>query len=304
MSRAPRMLLLARYRACSMGTNPSATTFVAACATRDISMPGYAAIVHGAEEVLRASGYTLLLAITDERKERELELLRTFQRRRVDAVVMATSSEEDKELSKQIRELDIPVVLLDREKPNELDAVTIDHRRGIRAATEHLHGLGHTRIALLTGGPATRPGRERIAGFKEATAQFGKRASQASVRAGAFSAEFGFREASSLLSSPNRPTAIIAGGMAMLSGVLQAIRARGLSIPNDISVIAGADSDLAALATPAVTAIRWSGTDEGRMAVQLLLNRLTGNRNGPVQRVMLSTELITRESCAPPRETR
>jgi len=279
-------------------------TRTVACATRDISMPGYAAIVHGAEEVLRASGYTLLLAITDERKERELELLRTFQRRRVDAVVMATSSEEDKELSKQIRELDIPVVLLDREKPNELDAVTIDHRRGIRAATEHLHGLGHTRIALLTGGPATRPGRERIAGFKEATAQFGKRASQATLRAGAFSAEFGFREASSLLSSPNRPTAIIAGGMAMLSGVLQAIRARGLSIPNDISVIAGADSDLAALATPAVTAIRWSGTDEGRMAVQLLLNRLTGNRNGPVQRVMLSTELITRESCAPPRETR
>jgi LacI family transcriptional regulator len=279
-------------------------TRTVACATRDISMPGYAAIVHGAEEVLRASGYTLLLAITDERKERELELLRTFQRRRVDAVVMATSSEEDKELSKQIRELDIPVVLLDREKPNELDAVTIDHRRGIRAATEHLHGLGHTRIALLTGGLATRPGRERIAGFKEATAQFGKRASQATLRAGAFSAEFGFREASSLLSSPNRPTAIIAGGMAMLSGVLQAIRARGLSIPDDISVIAGADSDLAALATPAVTAIRWSGTDEGRMAVQLLLNRLTGNRNGPVQRVMLSTELITRESCAPPREKR
>lgn len=85
----------------------------------------------------------------------------------------------------------------------------------------------------------------------------------------------------------------------MLAGVLKAIRARGLSIPGDVSVIAGADSDLAALATPSVTAVRWSGTDEGRMAVQLLLNRL-GNRSAPVQRVMLSTELITRESCAPP----
>lgn len=80
----------------------------------------------------------------------------------------------------------------------------------------------------------------------------------------------------------------------MLSGVLQAVRARGLSIPHDVSVIAGADSDLAALATPSVTAVRWSGTDEGRMAVQLLLNRL-GNRNAPIQRVVLSTELITRE---------
>ena len=69
-------------------------------------------------------------------------------------------------------------------------------------------------------------------------------------------------------------------------------------------MIAGADSDLAALATPPITAVRWSGTDEGRMAVQLLLNRLGGNRKGPVQRVMLSTELITRESCAPPRSGR
>jgi LacI family transcriptional regulator len=279
-------------------------TKTVACATRDISMPGFGTIVNAAEEVLRASGYTLLLATTDERKERELDLLRILQQRRVDAIIMTTSSEDDAELSKQIKQLEIPIVLLDRERPAELDAVTIDHRRGVRAATEHLHGLGHTRIALLTGRPSMRPARERIAGFKDALAQLGKQGKDAIVRTGGFSAEFGFREASSLLSSPNRPTAIIAGGMAMLAGVLQAVRARGLSIPDDVSVIAGADSDLAALTTPAVTAIRWSGTDEGRMAVQLLLNRLGGNREGPVQRVMLSTELIPRASCAPPRGTR
>src|SRR5690242_14054445 len=90
-------------------------TRTVACATRDISMPGYAAIVHGAEEVLRMSGYTLLLATTEERQERELDLLRMFQQRRVDAIIIATSSEDDKELSKQMRQLDIPVVLLDRE---------------------------------------------------------------------------------------------------------------------------------------------------------------------------------------------
>jgi LacI family transcriptional regulator len=182
--------------------------------------------------------------------------------------------------------------------------VTLDHRRGIRAATEYLLGLGHARIALLTGRPSTRPARERIAGFKEAYAGVSKQANQGIVRTGGFTAEFGFREASSLLSAATRPTAIIAGGMGMLSGVLQAIRVHGLAIPEDISVIAGADTDLAALATPAITAVRWSGTDEGRMAVQLLLNRLGGNRKGPPQRVMLSTELITRGSCAPPRSTR
>ena len=114
------------------------TTRTVACATREISIPGYGAIVNAAEEVLRSRGYTLLLAITDERKERELELLRIFQQRRVDAIIMTTSSEEDAELSKRIKQLDIPVVLLDREIPQELDAVIIDHRRGICAATEYL----------------------------------------------------------------------------------------------------------------------------------------------------------------------
>ncbi len=274
-------------------------TRTVAFATRDISIPGFGAIVNAAEDSLRSHGYTLLLTMTDERKERELDLLRMFQQRRIDAVIMTTSNERDAELSKHITEVGIPIVLLDREIPPQLDAVMLDHRRGIRAATEYLHGLGHTRIALLTGNPSTRPARERIAGFKEASASLGKQARRGIVRTGAFSSEFGFRETLSLLSGSPRPSAIIAGGMAMLPGVLQAIRARGLAIPRDVSVIAGADSDLAALATPSVTAVRWSGTDEGRMAVQLLLNRL-GNRSAPVQRVMLSTELIQRDSCAPP----
>jgi LacI family transcriptional regulator len=274
-------------------------TRTVAFATRDISIPGFGAIVNAAEEALRNSGYTLLLTMTDERKERELNLLRIFQQRRVDAVIMATSNENDAELSKQIKGCGIPIVLLDRENPPQLDAVTLDHRRGVSAAAEYLRGLGHTRIALLTGNPSTRPARERIAGFKEAASRLGKQMGHSIIRTGGFSADFGFREASSLLSAPNRPTAIIAGGMAMLAGVLRAVRARGLSIPADVSVVAGADNDLAALATPSVTAVRWSGTDEGRMAVQLLLNRL-GSPSAPVQRVMLSTELITRESCSPP----
>jgi len=272
-----------------------------ACATRDISIPGYGSIVNAAEDVLRSAGYTLLLAITDERKEREIDLLRILTQRRVDAIIMTTSDEEDKELCQHIRQLNIPVVLLDREMPKEIDAVMIDHRRGTRAATEYLLGLGHSEIALLTGRPSMRPARERIAGFNEAYADAGVQARQGFVRTGAFSAEFGFRETSALLASATRPTAIIAGGMGMLAGVLQAVRAHNLSIPGDISVIAGADTDLAALATPPITAVRWSVTDEGRMAVQLLLNRLGGNRNAPAQRIMLSTELITRASCAPPK---
>lgn len=279
-------------------------THTVACVTRDIAIAGFGSIVNAAEDVLRDAGYTLLLAVTDERKERELELLRILSQRRVDAIIIATSNEEDKELNRHLVSLGLPIVLLDRESPAELDAVMIDHRRGIKAATEHLLGLGHTEIALLTGSAGARPGRDRIAGFKEAMKEAGN--SKPVVKIGGFSAEFGFRETSSLLAGENPPTAIISGGMAMLAGVLQAVRVRGLQIPRDISIVAGADTELAALATPSVTAIRWSGVDEGRIGVQLLLNRLKGNREGPVQRVLLSTELIKRESTgpAPKREPR
>jgi LacI family transcriptional regulator len=271
------------------------------CAIRDISIPNFGNFVTAAEQILRMHGYTLLLATTDERKEREMELLRIFLQRRVDAIMMTMSTEEDPDLCRAVKQMKIPILLVDRDIPAEVDSVTIDHRRGTMAATEHLLRLGHERIVLITGRPAMRPGRERIAGFEAAFAAAGKKVDPALIRVGAFSAEFGFREASALLSSSSPPTALIAGGMAMLPGVLRAIVQHGLKIPVDISIVAGSDSDLAALATPPITAIRWSGSEQGRIAVELLLNRLKGNYTGEAQKVLLPTELIIRGSCAPPR---
>ena len=279
-------------------------TRMVACAIRDISIPDFGSFVTGAEMLLRTRGYALLLATTDERKEREMELLRLFLQRRVDAIMMTMSTEEDPALRRAVKQMKIPVLLVDRDLPAEVDGVTIDHRRGTLAATEHLLRLGHDHIVLLTGRPAMRPGRERIAGFEAAFAAAGKKVDSGLIRIGAFSADFGFREASALLSSSNPPTALISGGMAMLPGVLRAVAQHGLRIPEDISIIAGSDSDLAALATPAITAIRWSGAEQGQIAVELLLNRLEGGYKGEAQRVLLPTELIIRGSCAPPRRTR
>jgi LacI family transcriptional regulator len=274
-------------------------TKTVACATRDISIPGFGSLVKSAQDILRSHGYTLLLAITDENMEKEIELLRLFRQRRVDGIVMATSTEEEGDLSKMMRQLQLPFVLLDRDLPADVDAVTIDHRRGIAAATEYLLRLGHENIALVTGRPAMRPSRERIAGFELAFAAAGKRVHPALVSTGGFSSDFGFRAASALIAGSPRPTAIIAGGMGMLSGVLRAITVSGLRIPDDISVIAGADTDLALLATPGMTSIRWSAAEEGRLAVELLLEQITRGPR-PAQRVMIGTELVTRASCGPP----
>lgn len=274
-------------------------TRTVACVVRDISLPGFGFVVNAAEEMLRNDGYTLLLSITNEQKDRELQLLRILSQSRVDALIMATSSEQDVELCDQIERVGVPVVLLDRDASRQFDSITIDHRSGTRAATELLIGLGHTRIALLTGRSSLRPGRERIAGFEDAYGRLPDGERNGIVRAGGFSADFGFSETSALLSASPRPTALIAGGMGMLSGMLRAIRIHGLKVPDDISVIAGADSELTGLTDPEITAVRWSGADEGRLAVQLLLNRLRGFTEPAPQNVLLSTELVIRGSCAP-----
>jgi LacI family transcriptional regulator len=278
------------------------TTHTVACAIRDISIAGFGSFVKAAEEVLRQAGYTLLLTNTDEEPLREIELLRTFAKRRVDGVIMTVSDEADEPLLRALQEMRVPIVLMDRDIALPLDVVAIDHRGGARAATAHLLGLGHRRIALLTGHAAMRPAHERIAGFEEAHRRFGTAVEAQLVRAGGFSAEFGFEQTAALLDGDDLPSAIIAGGMTMLPGVLHAIVARGLSVPGDVSVVAGADTDLAALSAPPVTAVRWSNADWGRHAVRLLLERIEGHYAADARRVTVPTELVHRASCAAPRK--
>jgi LacI family transcriptional regulator len=278
------------------------TTRTVACAIRDISIAGFGSFVKAAEDVLREAGYTLLLTNTDEQPLREIELLGTFSKRRVDGVIMTISDEGDEDLRRALKEMRVPIVLMDRDIALDLDVVAIDHRGGARAAAAHLLDLGHRRIALLTGHATMRPAHERVAGFREAHRRAGLAPGPDLIRCGGFSAEFGFEQLSALLASKKPPSAVIAGGMTMLPGVLRAIAAAGLRVPEDVSVIAGGDTDLAELSAPAVTAVRWSNADWGRNAVRLLLDRIEGHYDADPRRVTLATELVHRASCAPPAE--
>lgn len=279
------------------------TTRTVACAIRDISIVGFGSFVKAAEEVLRDAGYILLLTNTDEQPGREIELLSTFAKRRVDGVIMTISDESNDELLRTVREMRVPLVLMDRDIALNADVVAIDHRGGARAATAHLLELGHRRIALLTGLPAMRPAHERIAGYQEAHRRAGVAPRHNLIRTGNFSAEFGFEQLTTLLDTDDPPTAVISGGMAMLPGVLHAIAARGLKIPEDISVVSGGDSDLAELLVPAITAVRWNNADWGRHSVRLLIDRIERHYDADPRRLTLPTELVQRASCAPPRAT-
>lgn len=267
---------------------------------RDISIPALAGFVRAVQESAHGAGYTVLITCSEDQKDRELGLLQLLAQRRVDGLIMTTSSERDRDLQAAREALDLPIVMLDREVEDEVDAVVIDHRSGLRKALDHLKGLGHQRIGMITGGMAVYPGRERLEGYKEWSAKYGHPIDPELVRARSFDDGSAYLEASALLDLPRPPTAIIVGGIAMLAGTLRACITRGLRIPQDISIIAAADSDLASLHTPPITIIRWDYAELGRTCARLLLERMSGDGTPTKRRIVYPTEFVIRESCSAP----
>jgi LacI family transcriptional regulator len=100
-----------------------------------------------------------------------------------------------------------------------------------------------------------------------------------------------------LLSLAEPPTAIVAGGIDMLPGVLQALRVKKKAIPEDISLIAAMKSDLANLHTPAITVEHWDYSEVGRIAARLAIERIQSDGEVGPRRVLVPTELLLRDSC-------
>lgn len=264
----------------------------------DITVPSLAALTSTAQDVLNKAGYSVIIGLHQYTVEREAELLR-FLPGRVDGLIMSTCSEVDEQLVKMRSSLRIPLVLRDRDVPSTASSVRILHRTATKRATEYLIELGHRRIALITGKPPLYPARSRIEGYEEALREHGLPIEPSIMGTSAYAPAGNFTDLSTILASPNRPTALILGGASMLPAALETIRNIGLRIPQDISIIGSSDNDLARLATPPITVLRWSDREMGRLCAGLMLAQLASKDTIPRQ-LFLEAELVIRDSCASP----
>lgn len=269
----------------------------------DIRNPLYSAMVKGAEDVLTEHGYLLMVASSDGLPEREIALIDLFTRRQADALLFTIEDENSTAVKAALAAARIPTVLLERELSPVMAAVGADHYSGTRTAVEHLLALGHRRVAMISGGSANRVGRDRLRGVVDAHRAAGVPVNESLLRLDGFSSEYAFRQTQLLLSLAEPPTALIAAGMHLLSGVLPAVRMKGVRIPQDLSLVASNDTPLAQLATPAISVIRYDAYSLGREAAQLLLHQLHFPEDALTVRVEVPTEFLLRESCAPPRSS-
>ncbi|MEV7806970.1 substrate-binding domain-containing protein [Microbispora sp. NPDC088329] len=170
------------------------------------------------------------------------------------------------------------------------------------AATEHLLALGHRRVAYL-GGPATAAcNQARLHGYRAAMEAAQVPVPPAYVRTGTFHYQDGMAGGAALLDLPEQPTAIFAGCDDIALGVLEAARARGLRVPEDLSIVGFDDTQIARMASPPLTTVRQPLREMGAVAVRTAL-RLAAGERVESHHVELATELVVRGSSAPVPDT-
>lgn len=264
----------------------------------DISNPLMSAIGLAAESRLAKDDYSVLLANSSTELSSDWSNIVLLRQRLVDGLLLSITDETDKRISTELRKLGKPTVLLDRELATRarVGSVYFDHNAGFTQATEHLVSLGHRNVALIAGSPNVRPTRERVAAVESVMRSARGRAM---VLLGSLARAEGYNAANRLLGQTRPPTAIICAGNQLLAGVLEAIRARGLSIPEDVSVVTTDAVELAEFHEPPIAAIDRDPQAFGVAAAEILLDMLGGKPAGPP--AILPTRFEPTPSCAAPR---
>jgi LacI family transcriptional regulator len=261
----------------------------------------FANILSGATEALYEQDMRIVLCPTEHEHERELTLLEKLMQGTTDGAILLLPTENSEEL-KALQAHGFRFVVADpRHSLDEgIPAVSSSHWAGAKAAIEHLLELGHRRIGLITGERGWVAAEDRIAGYHSALAAAGIVPAPELVAEGDFLVESGREAGLRLLDLPDPPTAILASNDNMAVGAMQAARARGLSVPHDLSVAGYDDLEKAAIVTPALTTVRQPLAELGRTAVSLLMRLIEGQRVEALH-VELAAKLVVRESTAPPR---
>lgn len=277
----------------------SGVHYAIAVVVPDVTNPFFAGLVKGIESVCRSGPYSVFLVNTDENSELEDSVVADIMQR-VDGIILVPATEQDKTPA-HIHQAGIPLVFVDRELPGErFDSVLVDNVGGARSAAAYLAGLGHAKVAVISGPLNTTPGRERYEGFISAVKDLGGEVPEHYREIANFRESGGYQAMLRLLALPAPPTAVFCANNLMTMGALKALNNMRVRVPQDMSIIGFDDLDLATLLWPPLTVVDRPVVEQGVLAARMLLARLAGRGSQEPQRVVLSTRLIERVSCTAP----
>lgn len=271
----------------------------------DITNPFFPQMVRGAEDAAWKRGFLLITFNTDDRIERERQVLTVLRARRADGllIVHAGDSADVSHIQASLN-AGIEVVCVDRIPTGiDVDTVSVNNTDGARDAVAHLIEVGHRRIGILIGPPALDISRQRLRGYELALEASGIPVDPRLILRGDFREESGRQLTLEMLSKPGRPSALFAGNAMMAVGALRAIAEVGLECPDDIALATFDEIPFSNVLRPQVTGVAQPVYQMGYQAAELLIDKLEHPEKHPRPvHIVLEAELRIRESSSHPAE--
>jgi LacI family transcriptional regulator len=257
-----------------------------------------AEILRGAERQAAAEGYVLLVADAMEFGPTSAAYQRLLMEGRVDGLLIASGTTAEGAAA-ALSTLPLPVVHANRRGEDFGISVSVDDEHGIGLAVDRLVDLGHTRIGYVAGPRDADTARRRLAGFCARVRAHGLPLEAGMIVETVFSEAGGFEATQQLLSLRPRPTAVVAASFASAVGVMSAVAAAGLRIPDDLSVIGFHDAPIAAYLNPSLSTVRMPLAPMAEAAVATLVRLIDGKDASDVVVRSPAPELIERSSIGP-----
>ena len=286
-----------------MGYSPSAIarslatkrTYTIGLVVTTIADPFVADIVRGVEEVALDKGYSVLLSNSNADPQREMAVVKTFHERRVDGVIVTASRVGDLYLP-LLEEIGAPIVLINNLRDGKyVYSVATDNVHGAELATRYLIELGHRRIGYIACPNKERSNRDRLEGYRRALREANIAFQPALVARGDGKVEGGREGMRQLLFLSPPPTAVFCYNDLTAIGAMMAVKGAGLRVPDDVSLVGFDDIAMASYVDPPLTTVRQRKYEMGRLAMEMLLNILSGEE--ATKSIVLQGELIVRKSC-------
>ena len=265
----------------------------------DNSNPFFAEILRTIENIGYSNGYSVILCNSDGDVEKEVSYTELLYAKQVDGIIFITTNNSCEHLQ-QLTGNGIPIVVVDRDIPlSDTDVILVDNLQGGYEATKYLIGLGHRRIACITGPSKLTPSADRVNGYLKALAEAKIPVDPAYIVVGDFQYQGGENGMATLLAHSVRPTAVFACNDLMALGAMRTLREAKLSVPRDMSLIGFDDIALTSVVSPSLSTVAQPVDEIARLSLELLMNRIQKKEEVlPAKRIVLPTRIVIRESCS------
>ncbi|MDD3818688.1 MAG: LacI family DNA-binding transcriptional regulator [Actinomycetota bacterium] len=252
-------------------------------------------VILGINNVALKKDYNILIQYIENKKSKD-NYYHLARGKRIDGIILSGPRSDDEEILK-LKEEDFPIVLIGQANEGDFSCSDIDNVEASKKIVNHLISHGHKRIAIITNAPLNYTASKlRLQGYKEALENAKINFNEDMVSIGNFTSGSGFQAVQNLLSLKEPPTAIFVASDVVAFGVMDAIKKKGLRIPEDIALAGFDNVHLSEHTDPSLTTVNVPAFDIGMNAANLLINIIEGEEEKN-RKIILNANMIIRRSC-------